>query len=148
MTDDPIDALVHDHTDINRRVFELGKLLAGNAVDQESRADQLLCELREELFLHFAREEEGLFPFVTERLPELAPSIEAMATAHDAICGVVARMCHLVTTANLLTMRGLFERFEVTYAQHAKLEAELLRQLAARLDSAQRTQLAALVRGL
>ncbi len=145
---DALDELAHDHADLNRRVLEIGKLLAGDAIDPDSQADQLLIELREELFFHFAREEEGLFPFVSERVPELASSIDAMATAHDAICGVVARMCHMVKTSTVVTMRQLFERFELAYAQHAKLEAELLRQLTAKLDADQRLALAELVRGL
>ncbi len=147
MTEDPIDALVHDHADINRRVLEVGKLLAGHG-DANQHVDVKLVALREELFLHFAREEEGLFPFVTERFTELASSVEAMETAHDAICGVVARMCHVVTSANVTTMRSLFERFELAYAQHAKIEASLLAQLAGRLDEADRAKLAQLVRDL
>lgn len=147
MTDDPIDALVHDHADINRRVLELGRLLAGHG-DANQRVDVKLVELREDLFLHFAREEEGLFPFVTERFPELADSVDAMATAHDAICGVVARMCHVVSSSTVMTMRSLFERFEQAYAHHAKREAALLAQLAGRLDEAERAKLAQLVRDL
>lgn len=147
MTDDPIDELVHDHADINRRVLEVSRLLAGDG-DPNERVDTQLVELREELFLHFAREEEGLFPFVSERFPELAPSVDAMSTAHDAICGVVARMCHMISTANVATIRGLFERFEVTYVAHAKIEASLLAQLAGRLDAADRAKLAQLVRDL
>jgi iron-sulfur cluster repair protein YtfE (RIC family) len=145
---DALDELAHDHADLNRRVIELGKLLAGEAIDPSSHADQLLLELREELFFHFAREEEGLFPFVTEHVAELAPAIDAMATAHDAICGGVARMCHMVKTATVATMRGLFERFEQAYVQHSKMEAELLRKLETRLDADQRLALAELVRGL
>lgn len=147
MSEDPIDALVHDHADINRRVLEIGKLLAGQG-DADQHVDARLVELREELFHHFAREEEGLFPFVTERFPDLASSVEAMETAHDAICGVVARMCHIVASANVATMRSLFERFEVTYAQHAKIEAALLGRLAGRLDADERDKLAQLVRDL
>ena len=147
MTEDPIDALVHDHADINRRVLEVGRLLAGHG-DANQHVDVKLVDLREELFLHFAREEEGLFPFVTERFAELAGAVEQMETAHDTICGVVARMCHVVASANVATMRSLFERFEVTYAQHAKLEAALLAQLAGRLDEADCAKLAQLVRDL
>jgi len=147
VNEDPIDTLVHDHADINRRVLEIAKMLAGKG-DADQHVDARLVELREELFLHFAREEEGLFPFVTERFPELASSVEAMETAHDAICGVVARMCHVVVNANMSTMRSLFERFEMAYAQHAKLEAKLLGQLAGRLDDADRLRLTSLVRDL
>jgi iron-sulfur cluster repair protein YtfE (RIC family) len=108
-----------------------------------------LDELRELVFLHFAREEEGLFPFVSEAVPELADRTLEMSTAHDAICGGLARMCHLAAAnAELAQVLAVFARFEATYASHADAEAELLRELTARLDAGQRAQLAELVRGL
>jgi iron-sulfur cluster repair protein YtfE (RIC family) len=150
---DPVEELVHDHADINRRVLALGAAIRaldrndgdGMAVALVSR----LGELRELVFLHFAREEEGLFPFVAETVPELANQVHAMALAHDAICGGLARMYHLASAnAELEVIRAVFLRFETSYASHAESEAELLRQLTGRLDRAQRTQLAELVRGL
>ena len=108
-----------------------------------------LVELRENLFLHFAREEEGLFPFVAQHVSALAEQIHVMEVAHDTICGALVRMVHLTSTAApLATVEHVFERFENAYAAHAVAESELLGELATRLDSEQRTTLAALVEGL
>src|SRR5689334_3412991 len=107
---DPVRELTHDHADLNRRVRELGAQLATAAAasaragaaasDRPGRARLagVMRDLREQLFLHFAREEEGLFPFVADCLPELGERVGAMAVAHDAICGSLARMVHIATT--------------------------------------------------
>jgi len=63
---DPVQDLVHDHADINRRVLALGG--ANPRARPQTTANGMavalvhqMGELRELLFLHFAREEEGLF---------------------------------------------------------------------------------------
>ncbi|HET7504955.1 MAG TPA: hemerythrin domain-containing protein [Kofleriaceae bacterium] len=150
---DPIQDLAHDHADINRRVLALGTSV--RALDRDGGDGVALAlvtrlgELRELLFLHFAREEEGLFPFVSETVPDLAEQIHAMAVAHDAICGGLARMYHLAAAnADIATIISVFTRFEAAYASHAEVEASILSTLSARLDREQREQLAVLVRGL
>ena len=150
---DPVQDLVHDHTDINRRVLALGSAI--RALDSNNGDGMALAlvtqlgELRELLFLHFAREEEGLFPFVSEKVPELADQVHAMALAHDAICGGLGRMYHLsAANAELSTILAVFTRFETAYASHAEVEAKLLHTLNGRLDAEQRALLAELVRGL
>ncbi len=150
---DPVQDLVHDHADINRRVFALGSAI--RALDRDDGDGLALAlvtrlgELRELLFLHFAREEEGLFPFVSESVPDLADQVHAMALAHDAICGGLARMYHLAAAnAELPTVLAVFTRFETAYASHAEVEAKLLHTLSGRLDPEQRARLAELVRGL
>jgi DUF438 domain-containing protein len=150
---DPVQALVHDHSDINRRLLALGSAIrALDRNDGNGMARALvscLGELRELLFLHFAREEEGLFPFVADTVPELADQVHAMALAHDAICGGLARMYHLASAnADLTVILAVFARFEIAYASHSQAESELLRQLSARLDPAELAELAGLVRGL
>lgn len=150
---DLVQDLVHDHGDINRRVFALGSAI--RALDRDDGNGMALAlvarlgELRELLFLHFAREEEGLFPFVAEVVPELADRVHAMALAHDAICGGLARMYHLASAnAELGLITAVFARFEAAYGDHAQGEAELLETLSARLDPDQRARLWELVRGL
>lgn len=150
---DPVQALVHDHADINRRVFALGTTIrALDCGEGDGLALALVAqlrELRELLFLHFAREEEGLFPFVSDTVPDLADQVQAMAMAHDAICGGLARMYHLASAnAELSTVLAVFTRFETAYGSHAEVEARLLQTLSERLDPQQRAQLAELVRGL
>jgi hypothetical protein len=145
--DDPVRDLAHDHADLNRRVLELGPLLAQlRALPQLL---PLLQELREQMFFHFAREEEGLFPLVADWIPELADQVLAMVSAHDAICGALARMIHAASTdADAAAFHGLLTRFEAAYGAHAKNEVELLTRLDERLDANQRAQLADLVRSL
>ena len=144
---DPIGQLSHDHGELNRRVIALGVQLR-----KQTDVDSLVAplrELRETLFLHFAREEEGLFPFVTDHVRDLADQIHAMEIAHDTICGALARMVHLAqTSASPALIAQLFDRFENAYASHAQREAELLGTLATRLNVDERHRLAALVDGL
>jgi iron-sulfur cluster repair protein YtfE (RIC family) len=146
--DDPVRNLAHDHAELNRQVLELGAMLA------ERRAlppmVPALKELREHMFLHFAREEEGLFPLVSEWIPELADQVLALVSAHDAVCGALARMIHAASTeeADPAAFQGLLARFQSAYGDHSKLESELLRRADAALDAGQRAQLAELVRSL
>jgi hypothetical protein len=72
-----------------------------------------------------------------------------MVSAHDAICGALARMIHIARAeADAASFSGLLARFQTAYAEHAKAEALLLRRIDAGLDAAQRVQLAELVRSL
>jgi hypothetical protein len=150
---DPVQDLAHDHADINRRVIGLAATIRTLGRDDSDGMALALVpqfgELRELLFLHFAREEEAVFPFVTEAVPDLGPQVAAMALAHDTICGSVARMCHLAAAnAELTVIAAVFARFESAYASHAEVEAAFLQLLGRRLDREQRTGLAELVRGL
>jgi iron-sulfur cluster repair protein YtfE (RIC family) len=146
---DPVRELAHDHADLNRRVLDLGAMIGGRGTGSTTELVEAIAELREQLFLHFAREEEGLFPFVAEHVPELADQVDVMAVAHDAICGALARMVHIASSDDKpAALRAIFERFESGYADHASAEAELLRRLEARLDADQRDRLAEIVRGL
>jgi hypothetical protein len=144
---DAIAQLAHDHGELNRRVLGIGVQIR-KQVGTDAIVEPLM-QLRDHLFLHFAREEEGLFPFVTEHVPELVEQIHAIELAHDTICGALARMVHLASTGAALTaIAPLFDRFENSYATHAQGEAELFATLATRLDADQRAVLAALVEGL
>ncbi len=148
---DPVEALAHDHGDLNRRVLALGARIR-TMQSTGSGSDRLaaeLEELRDVLFLHFAREEEALFPFVAEGVPDLREQVDMMAVAHDTICGGLARMLHLAATgAAIAAIAAMFDRFENIYAAHAHAESELLDQLEARLDAKQRAQLFELVAGI
>ena len=144
---DPIEVLVHDHGELNRRVLDLGAQIR-RAKTSDVLAEPLAA-LRDHLFHHFAREEEGLFPFVTEHVSVLAQQIHVMEVAHDTICGALARMVHLAEDeASLESITNLFDRFENAYAVHAQSESELLEELGQRLDAEHRVALAALVAGL
>ncbi|HRC58743.1 MAG: hemerythrin domain-containing protein [Myxococcales bacterium] len=149
---DPVESLVHDHMAINQLLIELAKIM--DQVRQGAKAEVLgaagmLHELRELLFLHFAREEEGLFPFVTEVLPDLSWHVQSMAAAHDGICGGLSRLIHMLATdAEILSVLSVFDRFERAYGEHARAEAQLLQSIDRSASAEQRMKLADLVRGL
>ncbi len=145
---DPVLEFQHDHAELNQLVRDLGALVRGATPATQTELVAQLGELREHLFLHFAREEEGLFPHVAAALPALADEVATMVTAHDAICGAVARMHHLTSTGALEQLPALYDRFELSYTLHARSERGFLQDIGERLSPTQRAELLVLVRGL
>jgi hypothetical protein len=149
---DPLEAFEHDHRALNDQVLKLGPLLAqlerGGELAAESLADHLVA-LRDDLFLHFAREEEALFPYLAELAPDLEPAITELVAMHDEICGAVARMVHVAgEDVRLGGLLPLYDRFELAYAQHAQAERRLLESATQRLSEDERSNLAARVAGI
>jgi DUF438 domain-containing protein len=150
---DPLEAFEHDHRALNEQVLRLGPLLAKlERGDSESAADALvehLVALRDDLFLHFAREEEALFPYLVELAPDLEAAVTELVGMHDEICGAVARMVHVAgEDVRLGGLLPLFDRFELAYAQHAQAERRLLEIATQRLSEDERSNLAARVAGI
>jgi hypothetical protein len=153
MTEDPLLRLEHDHTDLSRRVAELRDELPASRRDPARRAELMreLGELTEDLFEHFAREEEGLFPFIARVLPDLEPAVASLAAAHDRICGAASRLTaleHRAPNPALDLAAVMFARFDAEYVEHARRESEFLRSLANRVDARHRDELAAILRTL
>lgn len=159
---DAVTEFEHSHGHITDLVFRVRDLLrpppSGSVPprqDHEIRSalSVILGELREELLTHFAREEEGLFPFVRDHFPEHRDAVDRIEAAHDSICGAVMCLAHLAEHGSQVrsqhsAMLAVFERFERAYAQHGKDEGDLLRELGRCLEPRHRTELTALVRGL
>jgi hypothetical protein len=165
---DPLFRLEHDHTHLSRLVADLREALAAIRAGRDETGERreefasVLGGLAAELFEHFAREEEGLFPFLQERLPDMRPAIADIERAHDRICGAASRILALLDGAtrkgapgssglaeqDFALVASLFDRFESAYAAHARNEADFLRSLAPRLDVRQREALAEILRQL
>lgn len=146
---DGVRDLSHDHAELNCRVLAISARMKQQPSVADVVTADALVDLRELLFTHFAREEEGLFPFVAERVPALAARVQDMAIAHDTICGALARACHLASVdGDRSQLAALYERFEHAYAEHARSEGELLATLDVQLDANDRERLAALVEAL
>jgi iron-sulfur cluster repair protein YtfE (RIC family) len=146
---DPLLVLEHDHVHLSRLVAELRQMTAEleRADPRPELSDELaatLAALRDDLFEHFGREEEALFPYLVEAVPDLGPAVARLEGAHDRICGGISRLHALASLgdAALRQHRGrvaqLFARFDAEYVEHARQESEFLRGLGARLDDAQR----------
>ena len=156
---DALSEFAHSHDRLGALAVDLRRTVQATRADPKGfRAWGTLVEqlqgLRDELLLHFAKEEEGLFPFVRASVPAKADAVNRMERAHDAICGTVVRLAHLVSrppldAATVLpSLHALHERFELAYAEHAREETELFGDLAPRLDDRHRAELLELVRGL
>lgn len=146
MTSDPIASLEHDHVHLSRLVADVRRLLGSEPIDQEQVVSALTA-LRDDLFDHFGREEEALFPYLRATLPDLAAALAELEAAHDRICGGVSRLLGALSSEAHRTLApSLFARFDGEYGEHARREAELLRGLGPRLDATQRAQVALLLR--
>jgi iron-sulfur cluster repair protein YtfE (RIC family) len=155
---DPVDALTHDHVHLS----ELASIVRGSLSTMESHGDSAAASdakhdlvdavesLRDELLTHFALEEEGLFPFVEVKAPELQERARSLAAAHDTVCGAVSRLLYLVhrPREDSASCRAAFERFEQAYAAHAEEEVRFLRDLGGRLAEPERSELRRLILGL
>ncbi len=156
---DPIEQLTHDHGHLSELVQAVATLLARmeHAEEMSEGAfDELVHAveiLRDALLSHFAREEEGLFPFVDHEVPALAPQVAALLADHDA---VIARAADLIRAAERAAAAGVgyalcvstYDRFVEIYAAHAQSEQALLRAVDAALDAAARAALRALLRAI
>lgn len=144
MGEPPVEDVTHDHGHLTRLVFEVRDLtqaLRETPRDPEVRTAlaDALDALQDDLATHFAKEEEGLFPFVVARVPTFAPRTEKLASLHDALCGAISRLARSLGDESVelgvsaekddrLIFAG-FERFQVAYAEHAHEERELLEEL-------------------
>lgn len=136
--------LEHDHTALSQAVEELRKLVHQDARDIfASKLDAVMNDL----FEHFAREEEGLFPYILEQFPDQQGSVAQLQAAHDRICGAAARIAALSAEQSDLAVT-LFQRFDAEYTGHAQRESEFLRTLAARLTPPQQEALVEILSAL
>ena len=153
--EDPLDRLEHDHGQLSKRLGFVRALLVEaradsgaieNAVDMFQRT---LPPLMHALVEHFAHEEQGIFPFVEARWPDLREEIGALVEGHD-------RIRETATIILALANRGLrwfnltavmFDRLDGDFAEHDRRERVLLEALAERLDGDARRELAGMLRG-
>jgi len=145
---DPFLALGHDHVHLGRLVADLREMVPTSHPD----LGPTLAALRDDLFHHFAREEEALFPYLVQTLPDLAPSIAVLESAHDRVCGAVSRLCALVEKSDVKEpsplIAHLFERLDAEYLDHARKESEFLRGLGERLSKEQRKHVRVLIQDI
>ncbi len=157
---DPVRQFEHSHANLTRLAFEVRDMVRAGpggqaAPDTRGRLLAGLEVLREELLRHFANEEEGLFPFVRQNVPQKASVVDRLQDAHDTICGSLVRLTHLVEhvkpeglDATRPALVALHERFEKAYAAHSQEETVLFEGLGRTLDHRQRGALAEILQGL
>lgn len=147
----------HDHGQLSRQIAALHAeitALRNAGTPAEPLADdrvQALVALSEELFEHFAHEEEALFPLIVRHAPDLAPVVASLVEGHDRICGAASRLLALrdraATEGTVDLAASLFQRLAEVFAEHSGREIDLLAGLAPRLDAAALAEIAALSAG-
>jgi hemerythrin-like domain-containing protein len=155
VADDPIGELTHDHGALSTLVLavraSLNRLERGETtpVDVADDLGDGTASLHDALLVHFAREEEGLFPFVVDELPAMHARAEALRVEHDAICAAAA---DLMQAARLLHSGGgvvacaaTMARFEELYATHSQLELAFLKDVGQALSVVAREKLRAIL---
>ncbi|MCB9749032.1 MAG: hemerythrin domain-containing protein [Myxococcales bacterium] len=159
---DLLSQLEHDHGPLTEWVETLRQHISdlrGEPSPASVRAlhpafSEAVEELRDDLLEHFGREEECLFPFLCDTLPELRARIEALEAGHDQICGALLRLGYLADREvdefieQLDQVINTFGRFDDAYIQHAADERDLLHRANAGLNPAQRAALREAERGL
>ena len=80
---DPRVALEHDHVHLSRLVADLRTMIGelGSDSARHDLAEEItatLATLRDDLFEHFGREEEALFPYLMETLPDLRAAVDSL----------------------------------------------------------------------
>ncbi len=138
-------------TSLAQRVTEL----AGRASEESVKPvlEAVVIELREALLLHFAKEQEGLFPFVIANAQGMEKSVARLAKEHEALSAAVVRVEQVVhrktrSRNGAEPLDTALKRFNALYTNYAPTETRFLRRVDARLDDGQRLDLATLVRGL
>ena len=94
----PLQELAHDHRELSGLLLAVRDALARIERGQ-SKLDDELHEIRdgvevfrEALLEHFAREQEGLLPFVLTRLPNVGTRVDQLITEHDHIAEVLTTL--------------------------------------------------------
>lgn len=149
--DDALTALEHDHDELTRDVRELAAIFTGPGLSATPPAHlaSVLAELRDELVMHFVREEEGLFPSLARHVPDLSGAVDELIVLHDEIFAGATRLVYLARSSSRIeSLVPVFRRFEAAYAKHVQTERRLLEEAARHLSPEQRDQLADAVRAL
>jgi len=150
---DPVRKFEHTHGSLNKIALDVAASVRaaqqGPTPETWSQLRARLKALHDELLVHFADEEEALFPFVRAVVPKKTAAVEGLEAAHDTICGSIVRMVHLAAgEPEVAKLAALHARFETAYAKHSAEEAKLFDGLDGLLDEAQRHELAERLRGL
>ena len=142
---DPLKELAHHHRELSGLLIAVRGALV-RVERGESKLDDELHELRdgiegfrESLLEHFAREQEGLFPFVAARIPAERARTDELIAEHDRIAEALTTLLRdlgrIDSSGELGPFRATLAHFEELYASHSRGELGFLEDVAAALAS-------------
>ncbi len=140
---DPLKELAHDHRELSGLLLAVRDALSRVERGQSKLEDELheirdgIEALREALLEHFAREQEGLLPFVVARLPAVRPRTDQLIAEHDHIADVLTTLLkdlgRIDSSGELAPFSTSLARFEDVYASHSRSELGFLEEVATAL---------------
>lgn len=153
---DPIDELSHDHGPLSALLLAVREVLdrilesGGSHAEDAGELRDGVESLRESLLVHFAREEEALFPFVVARFPAMRARAESLTADHEVVCRRAEDLARVVERSlasreGFAGCRAALDSFEEAYARHTQNELALLDDVDALLDSPARGELRTLL---
>lgn len=151
---DPIEALAHDHRELNGLLVAVHEALSRIDRKQSKLEDEVheirdgVEVFREALLEHFAREQEGVLPFVLSRFSDVESRIDRLIAEHDRIAEclnkLVVEVAQVDAESDTSRFRAELTRFDELYANHAKTElaffADIMKRLEGDRDAADRLQ--------
>lgn len=136
----PLQELAHDHRELSGLLVAVHEALArieSGASKLEDEVHEMtdgLEAFREELLEHFAREQEGAFPWVAERLPAERARVDSLVAEHDRIAESINVVVKDLHTFDLVTWTQALARFDALYAEHSKSELAFYRDVTTALE--------------
>jgi hemerythrin-like domain-containing protein len=137
---DPIRELAHDHRELSGLLLAVREAVTRVERGQSKLEDELheirdgVEVFREAVLEHFAREQEGLLPFVAHRLPMAGERVDRLIAEHDRIADVLTTLVKdlngVDASGDLQSFRASLARFEELYASHSKAELRFLTDVA------------------
>jgi hemerythrin-like domain-containing protein len=141
---DPIESLAHDHRELNGLLVAVHEALVRVERGQSQLDDEIheirdgIEVFREALLEHFAREQEGILPFVLTLLPESSERVDRLIAEHDRIAEFVTKIVDEVgrsdTADASARFRAALTRFDELYAAHAKTELAFFKDVTTALS--------------
>jgi iron-sulfur cluster repair protein YtfE (RIC family) len=156
---DPLRELAHDHRELTGLLVAVHEALSRVERGVSKLEDELheigdgVEAFREALLEHFAREQEGLLPFVLKHVPAAGARVDAIILEHDRIGEALTLLVNELSgdvgpAAALGKWRATLARFEELYGTHTKSELAFFQEISASLaaDPAATEQLRTLLR--
>ena len=142
---DPLKELAHDHRELSGLLLAVRDALSRVERGQSKLEDELheirdgIEAFREALLEHFAREQEGLLPFVVARLPAVRAHTDQLVAEHDHIADVLTTLLKdlgtIDSSGDIAPFRRSLAHFEDLYASHSRAELGFLEEVATALAS-------------
>lgn len=137
----PIEELAHDHRELSGLLIAVHEALLRVERGSSKLEDELheiqdgIEVFREAVLEHFAREQEGLLPFVVTKLPNTRDRVDQLVAEHDRIAAALTKLEQDLAAVDrsLPRFRENLSRFDELYAAHTRDELAFLTEVAAAL---------------